>query len=168
MTGGWSFFVSAILIGVGATALLDLWSLFATRAFGMAASNWRLVGRWFAYLPRGHFVHSNISAAEPIRGELLVGWTCHYVIGIAYAALLLAIWGLDWARHPTLLPPLIVAAISLAAPFFILQPGMGAGIAASRTPKPNVARLRSIVAHAVFGVGLYFSALLTAALMQIA
>jgi hypothetical protein len=41
-----------------------------------------------------------------------------------------------------------------------MQPGMGAGIAASKTPNPNVARLRSIVTHTVYGIGLYGSALL--------
>ena len=41
-----------------------------------------------------------------------------------------------------------------------MQPGMGAGIAASKTPKPNAARLRSAMTHTVFGLGLYASALL--------
>jgi len=34
----------------------------------------------------------------------------------------------------------------------------GLGIAASKAPRPMQARLRSIVAHAIFGVGLYVSA----------
>ena len=46
-----------------------------------------------------------------------------------------------------------------AAPYLIMQPGLGMGIAASKTPKPNVARLRSLVNHTVFGLGLYLSAL---------
>jgi hypothetical protein len=36
------------------------------------------------------------------------------------------------------------------------------GIAASRRPRPNIARLRSLALHLVFGVGLYLSALVTA------
>ena len=44
---------------------------------------------------------------------------------------------------------------SVAAPFLLMQPGMGAGIAASRTPRPAVARVRSLITHAVFGIGLY-------------
>ncbi len=44
---------------------------------------------------------------------------------------------------------------SVAAPFFVMQPAMGAGIAASRTPRPAIARLHSLVTHAVFGLGLY-------------
>lgn len=88
------------------------------------------------------------------------------MIGIIFAALLLALFGLDWARQPSLLPALIVGLATLAAPFLVLQPGMGAGVAASRTPKPNVARVRSIAAHTAFGIGLYCSALLSALLLQ--
>jgi hypothetical protein len=35
---------------------------------------------------------------------------------------------------------------------------MGFGVAASRTPNPGIARVRSIVMHAVFGLGLYGAA----------
>jgi hypothetical protein len=38
-----------------------------------------------------------------------------------------------------------------------MQPAMGAGLAASRTPQPEAARVQSLVTHAVFGVGLYTS-----------
>lgn len=38
-----------------------------------------------------------------------------------------------------------------------MQPGMGAGFAASKTPGPNVARLRRSATHTVFGVALYAS-----------
>ena len=76
----------------------------------------------------------------------------------AFAALLLAIWGLEWAQRPTLAPALAVGIGTVAAPFLILQPGMGAGIAASRTPRPNAARLQSLLTHTVFGLGLFATA----------
>lgn len=164
MGPSFEFLVRALLIGVGATAVLDLWSLLLKRLFGIPSSGWSMVGRWFGHFPRGQFVHDSIRAASPVRGEALIGWTAHYAIGIFYAVLLLAIWGLDWARQPTLLPALILALAALAAPFFIMQPGMGAGIAASRTPNPVQARLRSLLNHSVFGVGLYASAVLASVL----
>jgi hypothetical protein len=111
-------------------------------------------------------MHDNIAEASPIPGEHIIGWSAHYAIGITWAALLLAIWGLDWARHPTPLPALIVGLVTLVAPFFIMQPGMGTGIAASKTPSPNVARLKSIVSHTVYGIGLYGSAVLSALLIR--
>ena len=99
-----------------------------------------------------------------MRGERLIGWTAHYLIGIAFAGVLLAIWGLEWARHPTVGPALIVGIASVAAPFLLMQPGMGAGIAASRTPRPAAARLHSLVMHGIFGLGLYAAGWVTSLL----
>src|SRR5690606_13307300 len=117
---------------------------------------------WLGHLLRGRFPHERIAASPPVRGERLIGWTAHYLIGIAFAAVLLALWGLEWVHKPTLAPALIVGIGSVAAPFFILQPGMGAGIAASRTPRPAAARFQSLVTHAVFGLGLYAAGRLVA------
>ena len=150
----------AVLIGIGATIVMDLWTLVRKRVFGVASLDYRMLGRWIGNLPRGQFAHENIGKASPFRGELILGWCAHYTIGITFALLLLEVCGLDWARHPTLLPALIVGIGTVIAPFLILQPAMGAGIAASKTPHPNTARLRSVLTHTVFGIGLYLSALL--------
>ena len=44
---------------------------------------------------------------------------------------------------------------SVVAPFFILQPAFGFGIAASKTAAPYVARRRSVITHLTFGLGLF-------------
>lgn len=149
---------AALAIGAGATVVMDLWTIARRRLLGVPAPDYRLVGRWLAYMPRGHFRHDRIAATPAVRGEGLIGWTAHYLIGIAFAGLLLALWGTEWARHPTLGPALLVGIGTVAAPFLLMQPGMGAGIAASRTPRPNAARLQSLLTHAIFGVGLYAAA----------
>lgn len=151
----------ALLIGTGATLVMDLWGIVRTRLLRVPAMNYGLVGRWLAYLPRGQFRHNPIAASSPVRGELLIGWTAHYAIGIAFAATLLAIHGLDWVCRPTLGPALLVGIGSVAAPFLLMQPGMGAGIAASRTANPTAARLQSLLTHAIFGFGLYAAARVT-------
>ena len=166
MIEGPEIVVRAALIGIGATVVLDLWNAFLKRLLGVPSLNLGMLGRWLGHLPRGHFVHDNIAEASPVRGELIIGWSAHYAIGIAFAALLLAIWGLDWARHPTPLPALVVGLVTLVAPFFLMQPGMGMGIAASKTPRPNAARLKSIVSHTVYGIGLYGSALASMLLIR--
>jgi hypothetical protein len=158
------YLACALLIGAGATAVMDIWSVARKRLLGIPALDYGLVGRWFAYMVRRRFRHDRIAASSPVRGERLVGWTAHYLIGITFAALLLAIWGLDWARHPTIAPALIVGIGSVVAPFLLMQPGMGAGIAASRTPRPGAARLQSLITHAVFGFGLYAAGLVTSLL----
>lgn len=75
--------------------------------------------------------------------------------------------GTEWLWHPTLIPALIVGLGGVAAPFLIMQPAMGAGIAASRTPKPWLARARSIVTHFIFGIGLCVSGVTRQALLSL-
>ncbi|WP_427312180.1 DUF2938 domain-containing protein [Cupriavidus sp. H39] len=145
----------ATVIGTGATLVMDAWAILRKRLLGVPALNYGLVGRWLAWLPRGRLRHHPIAATPPVRGEQAIGWFAHYLTGIAFAGILLALWGLDWTRHPTLAPALMVGIGSVAAPFLVMQPAMGAGIAARRTPRPNMARLHSLLTHAVFGVGLY-------------
>jgi hypothetical protein len=145
----------ALVIGAGATVVMDLWGLARSRLFGARALDYGLVGRWIGHMARGRFRHDAIAASPPVRGERVIGWTVHYAVGIAFAAVLLALWGLEWVRQPSIGPALMVGIGTVAAPFLIMQPGMGAGIAASRTPRPGAARFQSLVTHAVFGVGLY-------------
>jgi hypothetical protein len=157
--------IYALLIGAGATVVMDIWGIVRARLLRAPPMNYALVGRWLAYLPRGQFRHNPIAASPPVPGELLIGWTAHYATGIAFAAMLLAIYGLDWACRPTIGAALIVGIGSVAAPFLVMQPGMGAGIAASRTPNPAAARFQSLVTHAIFGLGLYVAGRVTAAFL---
>ena len=68
--------------------------------------------------------------------------------------------GNNWLQHPTLIPAIIFGVVTVLAPFFIMQPLFGLGIAASKTPNPAQARLRSLLNHTAFGVGLYLFAVL--------
>ncbi|WP_186420221.1 DUF2938 domain-containing protein [Bosea sp. CS1GBMeth4] len=150
----------SLAIGIVATALLDLWALFLNRAFGIPLANWAAIGRWFAHLPRGRFAHDTIADTAPVTNERAIGWVMHYLIGALFAAVLLSIWGLDWARNPTLLPALIVGIVTVGCGWFILQPGMGFGLAAGKRPNAGQIRLVGLVNHVVFGLGLWLAALL--------
>ncbi|MGY4495027.1 DUF2938 family protein [Pseudomonas sp. TE3610] len=157
------FIALSIVFGVGATALLDLWNLLLNKVFGLPIPAWHFVGRWFAGLPRGQFVHRNgIAKSAPVDGELAIGWLMHYVTGSVFAAALLLIWGLGWAVQPTFAPALIVGLVTVGAGWFILQPGMGVGIACSGAPKPALARMLNVIGHIVFAIGLYGTARLLA------
>lgn len=160
-----TFGLAALMIGCGATLFMDLWSALQKRFLRVQPLNYALVGRWIGHLRHGRFTHENIAAAPAVPGEAALGWFAHYAIGAVFAGLLLAVWGLGWARNPTPGPALLVGVGTLAAPFLILQPGMGAGIAASKTPKPSVSRLRSLVTHISFGIGLYIAALIASPLL---
>lgn len=145
----------ASALGVVATGLLDVWSLGLKAVSGVAPPDFGLVGRWFGHIVKGRYRHDSIAKASPVRAERFIGWTLHYLIGIAFAFVLLAFAGIDWLDDPTFLPAIVIGISSVMAPFLILQPGMGLGVAASRTPRPWIARLRSLINHAVFGAALY-------------
>lgn len=147
--------LNAVLIGVGATAFMDLTSLLRTR-LGTPFPDYGLVGRWLAHVARGPVKHEAIAQSAPVEGEALIGWVAHYVIGIAYAVLLLLTWP-GWEAQPTLATAMLIGIGTVLAPFLIMQPCMGAGFFASRTPAPNTARLRSLMTHALFGLGLYLA-----------
>lgn len=155
MNDALKFAIHAALVGAGATAVMDLCGLALKRLAGIPPPDYAMVGRWLGHMARGRFRHAAIAKAPAVTGERPLGWTAHYAIGIAFAALLLALWGLDWLRHPTPGPALIVGLATVAAPFLLMQPAMGAGLAARRLPRPGAARLRSLLNHGLFGLGLY-------------
>lgn len=152
--------ITIIAIGAGATLVTDAWGLARRPLLGIPAPDYGLVGRWFGHMRHGRFRHDAIGKAAPVPGERLIGWTAHYLIGIAFAALLVLLAGPGWLRAPTPAPALLVGITTVAAPFLLMQPGMGAGLAAARTPAPGKARLQSLITHAVFGLGLYLTAII--------
>jgi len=154
-----------VLIGVGATLLMDLWALMLRR-FGIPSLNFAFLGRWIGHLPEGKWIHERIGQAAPVKGERLIGWSAHYSIGMSFAGLLLAVFGLSWARSPSLWPALLVGVGTVLAPLLVLQPALGAGIASSKTPTPVFNCLKSLATHTVFGVGMYLAALATASLLR--
>ena len=154
----------AVLIGAGATMVMDLWAALLRR-FGVPSLNLDFLGRWIGHLARGHWMHVSIAAAAPIRGERWVGWCAHYSIGVAFSALLLWTYGLEWARSPSVLPALFTGIATVIAPLLILQPAMGAGIASWKTPRPVFNSSKSLATHTVFGLGMYLAALAAASLL---
>jgi hypothetical protein len=137
---------------------MDVLALLLAHSFGIPSANYCLVGRWLCHMPEGTFMHESIASAPQKRAECTVGWIAHYVIGIVYALVLVAFVPGGWLARPTLLPAMIFGIGSVLVPYLIMQPSFGLGIAASRTPRPMQARLRSLIAHTAFGVGLYVSA----------
>lgn len=153
-----------ILVGIGATLVMDLWALVLKHVYGVTGLDYRMLGRWLGHLLHGQVRHDAIGRSAPVSAEALIGWTAHYAIGIAFAAGLVAVWSPDWLQAPRLAPAVLTGLVTVAAPFLILQPAFGLGLAACRTSKPSTARLRSIITHLVFGLGLYAAARLVAAL----
>ncbi len=154
-----------VLVGAGATAVMDAWLMLLKR-MGVQTLNFAFIGRWVGHVFRGTFAHHSIGKAKPIPGELALGWLTHYAVGMAFAGLLVGLHGVAWMRHPSLLPALAVGLCTVAFPLFVMQPAMGLGVAASRTPAPLKNCMRSMANHTVFGLGLYLSAAVIAWISQ--
>ena len=77
------------------------------------------------------------------------------MIGIMFATMFVAFAGDEWLQHPRLIPAIAFGVVTVLAPLFIMQPALGLGVAASKTPNPRQARVRSLMNHVVFGFGLY-------------
>ena len=150
-----SLVAQVLTMGVCATVVMDLWAVLLCRAFGMASLDYAMVGRWLGHMPAGRFAHAGIGRASPVIGEKALGWFAHYAIGVGFAACLVGLTGPAWRQAPTLVPALAFGIVTIVVPFFVMQPAFGAGMAASNTPNPTRARLRSLMTHSVFGLGLY-------------
>ena len=137
---------------------MDLWALFLSRAFGLTSANYCLVGRWFCHMAQGVFTHASIATSSKKPLECAVGWISHYTIGSLYAVVFVALASGSWLMRPTLPPALFFGVATVLVPFLVMHPAFGLGIAASRTPDPRQARLKSLMAHSAFGVGLYVCA----------
>ena len=91
-----AYFQYILLLGIGATACMDLWGFFLKSVFDIQGLDYRLLGRWIGYFRQGVFFHPNIVQTPIIAREAIIGWATHYVIGITFSGVLITIWGTDW------------------------------------------------------------------------
>jgi len=153
------YLAGAMLAGLGATLLIDLWALLLRRGFAVPSLDYRLLGRWLLHMPGGIFVHRSIAAAPPKPHERALGWVAHYLIGTTFAVAFVLLASPRWLERPTPLPALAFGVATVLVPLFVMQPALGLGVASSRTAHPAGARLKSLATHTVFGAGLYLWAL---------
>lgn len=142
---------------------MDLWALLLKRRFGIPSLDYALVGRWFLGMFDGRWFHATIVTAPPRRGEnnrLDIALRRRHRVclypdrfgghQVVYGA---------GAAHRT-----VERLAELAAPFLVMQPALGFGVAAAKTAYPRKARLLSLLTHTVYGLGLLIAARLLAAL----
>jgi hypothetical protein len=153
-------FWRSVLIGIGATLLMDIWAVILNKVFGLALPNWAKVGRWFWHLREGKVFHDDIAKAPPYEHELALGWIGHYAVGILYGIILVAVMGGGWLAEPTFIPAWILGIVTVGAGWFLLQPGLGIGWAASKLPNAMQVRALNLIGHTVFALGMYGTALI--------
>lgn len=147
--------LNAVITGVIATAMADLWQQLMKRCVSLPTANWKLAGRWVVGMTQGVFTHRSIDNAAPVPGEAAVGWTFHYLVGITYAFLYLACIRTWPEVGPGLVGALAFGIVTLVAPWFIVQPALGFGFMARCLPNQLAVMLVTINTHLMFGLGLY-------------
>ncbi|MBE9636613.1 DUF2938 family protein [Salipiger mangrovisoli] len=149
-----------ILMGLGGTLAMDLWALLLHLVLGYPKPAWRNQGRWVLRSLRGKIFHDDITATPALAHESAVGWSFHYAVGIAYGVIFMVLAGPGWLEAPRFLPLWLFALVTICAGWFLMQPGMGLGCALSKTPTPWKGRALGLIAHTVFGLGMWAVALL--------
>ena len=157
-----SFVFQSIVAGVLATVGLDLWQRLLHAAAGIPPADWGLIGRWFAYIPKGRLIHRPIAETPAVPREAVIGWTMHYLIGIGYGFAYLGLMVFVLNQPPSLVSGVIFGAVSVVIPWFIMQPGLGAGVMARLAPNPWVPRLNALFSHVIYGAALFVGVWLAA------
>lgn len=149
--------MQVLWLGIGATVVMDLWS-WLLRCMGIATLDYAMLGRWCGHWFKGVWFHRSIKASAVVRGERACGWALHYLTGIVFAAAFVAAVGPQWLGQPSLASASVFGVSTVLLPWLLLQPALGAGIAAAKTPRPWASRAASLATHAVFGLGLFLCA----------
>lgn len=151
---------AGIWMGLWGTLAMDVWAWFLERVAGQPRPNWAMPGRWLGHVARGRVFHEAIGDAAPVANERTLGWALHYGVGVVYGVVFVALAGRSWLTEPAFLPLWVFSILTIAAGWFLLQPGMGLGWAASKTPSPWKVRIMGLVAHTVFALGMWAGVLL--------
>jgi hypothetical protein len=150
-------FIVGLIVGILATLTMDVVAMIALR-LGITGRGPRrtgpdLIGRWIGYLFQGKFRHTDILQTPPLRGELLLGFTAHYLIGIA---LTIGYFGLLVVAHatPTALSAIVYGMGTTVLPWFLMFPSQGMGWLGRDAPADAHLAPISLFNHVVFGLGI--------------
>jgi hypothetical protein len=147
-----------LLLGVVATAVMDILSTLARKAHVVAPLPSTLLGRWVASMPRGHVRHVSIEQAVPVDHELVIALIAHYAVGVVFASLYLFA-----TSRLHMLPRSAGAAVTFGLatcifPWLLMFPAMGFGLFGVRGPPGTQLFLSSLVSHVAYGAGIWLGA----------
>ncbi len=152
------------VVGVTGNLTLDLWQQIFRLLFNMPITNWAMIARWIGNMRSGRIAWRDIAHAPPVANETAWGWVAHYLIGPGLGALYVLVVRDVFAQPLTFVSALLFGVLSVSLTWFVVEPLLGAGIAASKTPHPTAVRAQDFSSHVAFGIGLYLGALLAAML----
>ena len=154
------FNMRSVFIGILTTITMDVLSVTALKLGWIAFLPPRLTGRWFAFVARGQFLHSDIGRVTPINHEMAIAVPMHYVVGITLALLYLLLTSTLGLNPRNLIASLAFALCTNLLPWLLMFPAMGYGWFGTHGPPGTRLFFSSLVTHSFYGVGLWIGVLI--------
>ena len=149
-----------VLMGVVATATMDVLAKYSRKAGLTVGAKGRWVGRWCLGMVPGKFVHEDIRTAPEEAGEARAALIGHYAIGIVLAVVyVLGCSGLGLAPS-SLAVALGYGLATCVFPCFLMFPAFGFGVFGRKGPPGSRLLWTSVLNHLYYGLGLWWVAVL--------
>ena len=155
------FLIYGLIAGIIATLIFDLFQISLSYAYNINKSKWNLIGRYFIGLIKNNkFFVDNIEEEEIIDNELLIGYLVHYAIGSIFGLFYVSI-NLIFYSEPSLILALIIGIITVLGGWCIIMPyTYNIGFFASKKEEQFQILVQNLIAHFIFGIGLYIGFLI--------
>lgn len=146
-----------ICSGVAATVTMDVLGIISNKIGLIAGVKGEWVGRWYLYIAKGKFVHTDIEAVPELTAEKLAALIGHYLIGIILAVVY--IFGAGWIGFSpgALFVALGYGVATCVFPWFLMFPALGFGVFGIKAPRKLKLFRTSLINHTFYGFGLWWS-----------
>ena len=136
--------VHMVVVGLVATVTLDAWQQFFRLLFGMPATNWAMIARWFGHMPQGQFVQQDIGKAASVPHEGPLGCVLHYIVATGLAIIYPLLMRFVFGSPSGFLSAMVYDIATICITWFFIEPALGVGtdfartpVMASKTPSPQ-------------------------------
>ena len=149
------FLIYGLIAGIIATVLFDIYQIALNYAYGINKTRWDLVGRYFISLKNNKYFRDDLINDPLEKYELIYGYLIHYTIGIIYGLFYILI-NLIFYDEPSILIALVCGFITILGDWCIMMPfAYNLGFFASKSDEKNQLIVQGLLAHFVFGIGLF-------------
>ena len=155
------FILQGIVSGLIATIIFDLFHYSLNFAYGIDKPKWNLLGRYFLGLKESKFIRKNLINDEELTNELIWGYLFHYAIGIIYGIFFVCLNYLLF-EYPSILLAYIFGFFTVLGGWCFLMPfAYNLGFFASKSEDRINILVQNLIAHFVFGTGLFIGFYMT-------
>ncbi len=149
------FLLHGVFSGIIATLIFDTFQIALLFAYKIDKSKWFLVGRYFLGVINKNFIRNNIENDTPLENELLIGYLCHYIIGSIFGIIYVTI-NILFFSTPSIFLALTIGFITVLGSWCIMMPfAFNFGFFASKTENRKQLMTQNLIAHFIFGIGLF-------------